>query len=159
MSTLGYIVEVYGGFSRYLINMLQIQQNTAARLVTKLSWYTSTETLMQQCGWLSVNQLIHYHSLLLLHKAMIENKPEFINKKIRYPSRETRHNLLQDKRRFKTATALKSFLPRTSFSEKVTECERRLVILLFMSNCTTLKMLTFWLRYYRGFLSVFFLNF
>ena len=93
--------------------MLQIQQNTAARLVTKLSWYTPTETLMQQCGWLSVNQLIHYHSLLLLHKAMIENKPEFINKNIRYPNRETRYNLLQDKRRFKTATAIKSFLPRS----------------------------------------------
>ena len=44
---------------------------------------------------------------------MIENKPEFIKNNLRYQTRETRHTFIQDKRRFKTATAMKSFLPRT----------------------------------------------
>ena len=113
MSTLVYIVQVYGSSSSYLINMLQIQQNAAARYVTKLSWYTPTKILLEQCGWLSVKQLIHYHSLLLFHKGMIENKPEFIKNNLRYQTRETRHTFIQDKRRFKTGTAMKSFLPQT----------------------------------------------
>ena len=48
-----------------------------------------------------------------MHKTRIEKTPVHIHSKIRIPTRETRKNLLQDKRNFKTATALKSFIPRT----------------------------------------------
>ena len=55
------------GCEDYLVNALQVCQNKAARLVTKLDRFTPTKVLMQQCGWLSVKQLMIYHSLL--HKA------------------------------------------------------------------------------------------
>ena len=116
MSSLTYIVQAYGSCSEYLINLLQTQQNIAARKVTKLPWYTATSTLLKQCGWLSVRQLIKYHSLTLIFKIVNENKPAYLYSKIDTPTRETRHSsakTLRDRRQFKTNTAFKSFLPRS----------------------------------------------
>ena len=61
-----YVMQLWGGTSDYLINMLQVLQNKAARFVTKLGIYTSQKTLLLQCGWLSVRQLIQYHSLIMI---------------------------------------------------------------------------------------------
>ena len=47
-----YLMPVWSGFEDYLLNSLQICQNKAARLVTKLDKYTPTELLMKQCGWM-----------------------------------------------------------------------------------------------------------
>ena len=119
MSTLSYIIQVYGGCSNYLINMLQVQQNTAARHITKLPWMTSTKTLLTQCNWLSVRQLIEYHSLILFHKALVTEKPDYIYKKIKTRARETRtadYLTVVETRNLKTATASKSFIPRTIIS-------------------------------------------
>ena len=90
MSTLTYIIQVYGSCSGYLVNMLQVQQNNAARHITKLPWMTSTETLLKQCNWLSVAQLVVYHSLILLHKVLTEQRPLYIYEKIKNVSRPTR---------------------------------------------------------------------
>ena len=49
-STLTYIIQAYGSCSDYLLDMLQVQQNRAARNVTSLPWHTSTATLLLQCG-------------------------------------------------------------------------------------------------------------
>ena len=54
MSTLAYIIPVYGSCSEYLLNSLQVQQNIACRHITKLPLMTPTKTLLTQCGWLSV---------------------------------------------------------------------------------------------------------
>ena len=116
MSTISYIIQVYGGCSGYLIDMLQIQQNNAARHITKLPWMTPTRILLQQCNWLSIRQLIEFHSLTLLHKAVITKKPEYIYKRIQRRVRPTRtmdNMTFVETRSFKTATARKSFIPRT----------------------------------------------
>ena len=115
MSSLSYIIQVYGGCSSYLINQLQVQQNKAARTITKLQWITTKRTLLLQCSWLSVRQLIIYHSLILLHKILSERKPENVFNKIERVTRETRtsdRQTLVDKRCLKTATAQRSFIPR-----------------------------------------------
>ena len=41
-----------GGFSDYLLFILQVIQNTAARCVTRLGWQTRVSVLLLQCGWL-----------------------------------------------------------------------------------------------------------
>ena len=66
MSYLSYLMPLYGGCPDYLLNALQILQNRAARLVTKSSWYTPSSTMLLQVGWLSVRQMITYHSLVLM---------------------------------------------------------------------------------------------
>jgi hypothetical protein len=83
MSRLIYLIQLWGSSSFYLIRMLQILQNRAARLVTKLGWYTPVKTLLLQCGWLSVHQLVHYQSLVLVFKIRDVNKPKYFCDKLK----------------------------------------------------------------------------
>ena len=50
MSHITYLIQLYGGCSEQLLSSLQVLQNKAARLVTKLDWRTPTRTLLLQCG-------------------------------------------------------------------------------------------------------------
>ena len=78
MSKLVYLIPLWGGCEKFLIRALQIVQNKAARSVTKLGRFTSVQTLLQQCGWLSVNQLVFYHTVVLLFKTLQNQSPEYL---------------------------------------------------------------------------------
>ena len=80
LSRIIYVIQIWGGTNEYLMKMLQILQNKAARFVTKLDIFTSQETLLKQCGWLNVKQLVEYHSLVLIFKARMEQKPVFLHR-------------------------------------------------------------------------------
>ena len=94
-SKLIYLMPLWGGCELYLISSLQTIQNKAARAVTKLGWYTTTEELLKQCGWLSVNQLIVYHTLILVYKVISNKSPVYLHNKITtefaYPTRMWTH--------------------------------------------------------------------
>ena len=64
MSVLAYLIPLWGGCEGYLVRAMQVLQNRAARQVTKLNWFTPTRKLLNQCNWLSISQLIFYHSAL-----------------------------------------------------------------------------------------------
>ena len=81
MSKLIYLMPVWSGCEDYLVNSLQVCQNKAARLVTKLDRFTPTEVLIQ-CGWMPVHQLMIFHSLMLLHKTLKQQKPTFLYQKV-----------------------------------------------------------------------------
>ena len=108
--TLTYIIQVYGGCSVYLIALLQVLQNKAAGCVTRLPWRTATSTLLNQCGWLSVNQLILFQRLMLMYKIKRDQKPKYLFEKIgAQPGRNTRqeadrmgNNTLKDIRNLET---------------------------------------------------------
>ena len=88
--------------------MLQVQQNNAARHITRLPFYTSTKTLLNQCNWLSISQLVMFHSLVLFQKVLKSGKPGYLFKKVRYVSQETRTMdklSVFDCRTFETETA------------------------------------------------------
>jgi hypothetical protein len=82
MSLMVYLVQLWGGCPDYLLNYLQVIQNKAARHVTKLGCITSTKTLLDQCNWLSVRQLVEYHSLLLVYKVKSNEKPTYLHQKL-----------------------------------------------------------------------------
>ena len=46
--------------------------------MTKLEWDTPIKTLLRQCGWLSVNQLVVYHSSILVYKVMMTKSPMYL---------------------------------------------------------------------------------
>ena len=50
MRNLTSLVQLWSGTSDFLLAFLQIIQNRAARLVTKSSWFTSTEVMLNQLG-------------------------------------------------------------------------------------------------------------
>ena len=110
-SNLVYMIQLYGQASDYLIKMLQVQQNKAARIVTRLEWGTSTHTLLKQIGWLSVQQLYVYHSLLLLWKIQTFKKPRFLEEQF------TRHFPYQTRRATSSCLSV-SAKPRTELCRR-----------------------------------------
>ena len=79
MCKLSYLIVLWGGCGQMLKYSLQIIQNKAARLVTGLDWSTSVKVLLLQCGWLSVNQLIFYHSVLQVFKVQNNKSPRYLH--------------------------------------------------------------------------------
>ena len=81
MSKLVYAIQVYGSASEYLIDILQVQQNEAARIVTRLGWTANTKTSLMQVGWLSIRQLVVFHSLLTVFKIHNSGQPRYFGQK------------------------------------------------------------------------------
>ena len=78
-SSLIYMIQLWGNSSQSLINCLQILQNKAARFITKQGIRTPVKTLLQQCGWLSVQQLVVYHNCLSVYKIKYHSKPAYFS--------------------------------------------------------------------------------
>ena len=63
MSLIRYLLPITAGGPAYLIKSIQAKQNEAMRVITNTKWsipgrkLRSTEALLSDCGWLSVNQL------------------------------------------------------------------------------------------------------
>ena len=87
MSKLIYLLPLWGGAGTGLLRMLQVAQNTAARYVTRSSWYTPRTELMKRCNWMSVKQLSAYHSLVITHKTLLSQQPKYLYEKFnsQYP--------------------------------------------------------------------------
>ena len=91
MSNICYMIQLYGNAGNNLMSLLQVVQNSAARIVTRLPWNSPVATLLHQCGWLSVRQMVVLHSLVLIRKIKFEGKPDFLhsrtNKQFQYGTR------------------------------------------------------------------------
>ena len=80
MSKLTSLIAQWGGCGTVLKRSLQIIQNKVARSVTRLDWSTPSEVLLQQVDWLSVNQLIFFHSVILVYKVIQTQTPKYLHK-------------------------------------------------------------------------------
>ena len=78
MSKLIYLIPLWGGCEKFLIKSLQVVQNKAARAVAKVGIYTPVQTLLRQCNWLSVHQLVFYHTTILLFKTIQNKNPKHL---------------------------------------------------------------------------------
>ena len=76
-------ISLWGGAAEYLLSSLQIIQNKAARQVTKRDKYTPIVELLCQCGWLSVKQLVFYHSVIQIYKTKQTSYPKYISDKLK----------------------------------------------------------------------------
>ena len=101
MSKLIYLIELWGGSSKYLLEALQKAQNRAARTVTKLDWSTPVAELLKQCGWMSVHQLAVYHSMVLVFKVIQSKSPKYL------------HSMFSAKYNINTKQAKKEHLQQT----------------------------------------------
>ena len=81
-SKLIFQICLWGGSEEYLLNALQIVQNKAARFVTRRSKYTPIVELLNQCGWLSVKQLVFYHGVILIYKTIKTTYPKYLFNKL-----------------------------------------------------------------------------
>ena len=77
-SVLAYCLPVFGGCDKEELLSLQVMQNKAARLVTHFPLRASRKEMFAQLGWLSVNQLIFYHSALATYRIRESREPEYL---------------------------------------------------------------------------------
>ena len=82
MSKLCYLIQLWGGSDGQLLRTLQVLQNRAARIVTGLGWFTPKRKLLKLCRWLSIKQLVFYHSVVLAHKIATTGSPLYIAAKM-----------------------------------------------------------------------------
>ena len=83
MSKVVYLITVWGGAQQYLLKSLQVQQLTAARTVCGfISRGWTKQKLLDRLGWLSIRQLIYYHTVIQAHKTIVSGKPAAIHESI-----------------------------------------------------------------------------
>ena len=46
--------------------------------MTKLDWNTPAAELLNQCGWLSVHQLVVNHTVVLVYKIIKDESPNYL---------------------------------------------------------------------------------
>ena len=80
MSRLLYLIQVWGCASKpSWIQRLQRVQNKAAQYVTKKNKFTKISILLSDCNWMSILQLIQFHSLLLFWKTVHLESGRFLS--------------------------------------------------------------------------------
>ena len=82
ISKLCCLIQLWGGTHDYILKALQVTMNKAARLITQQSWFTPTANILKQCNWLSVKQLIAYHTLLSVYNIVTTQKPTYLHEKM-----------------------------------------------------------------------------
>ena len=90
MSVATYMISLWGGSEKYLVKAMQVIQNKAARYVTNVPWYTPTRLLLKQCGWLSMKQLIFFHTAVQVWKSLASGTPVSIHNRLVFTSTRSR---------------------------------------------------------------------
>ena len=79
VSKISYLICLWGGCSGQIQKTLQVVLNKAARLVSKCDWSVSTKETYKQIGWLSLKQLVFYHTVLLIYKIRKNKEPTYLH--------------------------------------------------------------------------------
>ena len=77
-SVLVYCLPLFGGCDVQEVKSLQVLQNKAARIVTHSPIRAGRQALFDQLGWLTVKQLILYHTLLTVYRVRSTQEPEYL---------------------------------------------------------------------------------
>ena len=130
-SVLGYCLPLFGGCDRGELQDLQILQNKAAQLVTRSPPRSPRNLMFERLGWLTVPQLVQYHTLLAVYRVRITGEPEYLARSLCNDNRighivikPTRLTLLQKSFKFRRACSWNNLpqsireLPRISSFKK-----------------------------------------
>ena len=71
------LIQLWGGTEDYLLKSLQVTQNKVMRVVTGMCWFTPSGVL-----WLSVKQLVAYHTLMTVQKTVLSASPIYLSEKL-----------------------------------------------------------------------------
>ena len=106
-------------YNKY-ISKLQVCQNNIMRAILKCRKTTSTLEMLSKLNWLSIKQLITYHSLIVFYRIFHSGEPNCIAERINtdydrynvYTRARSNNNIILDDLRLKTSKA--SFIFRVS---------------------------------------------
>ena len=77
-SVLVYCLPLFGGCNVSELKSLQVLQNIAAQLVTNSPPRSNMVVMYSKLKWLTVNQLVSYHTLLAVFKIRHSGDPEYL---------------------------------------------------------------------------------
>ena len=77
-SVLCYCLPLFGGYAKTEVKSLQVLQNQAAQIVLKLPPRSNREKMFGELTWLTVQQLIAYHTLLAVYRVRQSKEPEYL---------------------------------------------------------------------------------
>ena len=77
-SVLCYCLPLFGGCCAIQVKSLQVQQNKAAQIVLNLPARSHRDHMYDRLSWLTVNQLIVYHTLVSVHRIKKSGQPEYL---------------------------------------------------------------------------------
>ena len=83
MSTVCYLIPVWGAATKSLRKKVQTLMNRAARYVTGWDRRTRTIKLMGECRWLLIDELIDYQSLVAMWTILNRQIPREISDEIK----------------------------------------------------------------------------
>ena len=91
-SKLDYCNSLSYNIPKYVLNKLQFEQNTAARLITCSRKYDHTTPILIYLHWLPIAKRIKFKILLLTFKALHEQSPIYIKDLVTryFPTRSLR---------------------------------------------------------------------
>ena len=109
-SVLGYCLPLFGGCDIGEIHDLQVLQNKAAQLVTKSPPRSPRHPMFDRLEWLSVYQMVQYHTILAVYRVRLTGEPEYLARSLCNDNRNghiiiknTRLSLLQKSFKFRGA--------------------------------------------------------
>ena len=79
-SVLVYCLPLYGGCDAGQVKALQVLQNKAAQIVCNAPPRASRAPMYDKLGWMTVNQLICYHTLISVYKIRKCGEPEYLSR-------------------------------------------------------------------------------
>ena len=91
-SVLVYCLPLIGGTEKKNIKALQVLQNKAAQIVCQALPRTSRNELFDITGWMTVKQLISYHTLLTVFRIRSSGEPEYLESHL---NKDTRNGRIQ----------------------------------------------------------------
>ena len=86
-SVLVYCLPLFGGCDVGDIKQLQILQNRAAQIVTHAPPRAHRQDMFDKLDWLTVHQLIAYHTLISIYKIRKSGEPEYLARFLRDENR------------------------------------------------------------------------
>ena len=77
-SVLCYCLPLFGGCSQFELDMLQSLQNRAARIALNFPARSNRDLMFSKLGWMTVRQLIAYHTIISIFKIRKSAAPEYL---------------------------------------------------------------------------------
>ena len=89
-SVLVYCLPLFGGMDAGDLGDLQVLQNKAAQIATLSPPRSARTAMFDKLGWLTINQLICYHSVISIFKIRSSKEPEYLAEVLTNDSRNER---------------------------------------------------------------------
>ena len=81
-SVLCYCLPLFGGCNQSEVEVLQVQQNRAAQIVLGFPPRTNRDLMYDRLNWLTVQQLIVYHTLISVYRIRQSREPEHLSARL-----------------------------------------------------------------------------